>query len=316
MQNSSIALVFPGQGSQKAGMGRDFYERSSIGKSTYQEASEALGFDVVSLCFEENDRLNLTEYSQPCILATEIAMLRVIQDLYGFQPHYFGGHSLGEYTALVAAGVLSFTDALRVVRERGRLMQKAAPVGMGGMAAIIADGIKREEVAEVLSELPVDIANINSKKQIVISGEIKGLTNAQADFTRYFGEQRSFRFVPLTVSAPFHSRFMKGIREPFADTLREIESNINPDRAFFVTSNFTGGFHENNREKIIEHLIAQLTGTVKWIDNMHALSSVSQKIFEIGPGRPLRDFFKTIEISCTSITTLSAASRVFEAEKD
>lgn len=312
MDSQSIALVFPGQGSQKTGMGRDFYDESDIGKTTYQEASEALGFDVASLCFEEDERLNLTEYAQPCILATEIAMFRVIDNLYGLRPARFGGHSLGEYTALVTAGVLPFPEALRVVRERGRLMQQATPVGMGGMAALIADTLDRDELSALLEDLPVDIANLNSARQVVISGETKGLAEAETRLTDILGARGAFRYVPLTVSAPFHSRFMEVIKEPFRAVLKDIESTIQPANAPSVTSNFTGGFHENSCEAIIDRLVAQLSGTVRWIDNMQALAEGGMSIIELGPGRPLRDFFKSIEVSCASVTTLASARRTFE----
>jgi [acyl-carrier-protein] S-malonyltransferase/trans-AT polyketide synthase/acyltransferase/oxidoreductase domain-containing protein len=311
-RSSKLALAFPGQGSQKTGMGKDFYESGAAGKSAYDEASDALGFDVAEFCFEEDDRLNLTEYAQPCILATEIAMLRVVDDLYGLRPDRFGGHSLGEYTALVAAGVLPFADALRVVRERGRLMQKATPVGMGGMAAVIAETLDRDEVAALLSDLPVDIANLNSRSQMVISGEKKGLFEAEARLSEHLVARGPFRFVPLTVSAPFHSRFMEAIKAPFRQVLKEIEPKIRPENAPAVTSNFTGGFHEGDTGRIIDRLVSQLSGTVRWIDNMHALAEGPVSVVEMGPGRPLRDFFKSIGVSCTSVTTFAAAGRTFQ----
>jgi len=312
MKIDQKAVVFPGQGSQKTGMGKDFYDADVIGKNTYHEASEALGWDVGRLCFETNERLNLTEYAQPCILATEIAMFRVIQDRYGLHPAYLGGHSLGEYTALVAGGVLPFAQALQIVQARGQLMQQATPIGMGGMAALIAEHIDVEKIEAAIEGLPVDIANINSKKQVVISGKISGLREAETRLTKVWKNGVPFRFVPLNVSAPFHSRFMDAIKAPFRNSLQNIETVITPDGASRVTANVTGGFHESNRKKIIDRLVSQLSGTVRWTDNMRALISRTPAIIEIGPGRPLRDFFKSIGASCTSITTFATAERTFK----
>ncbi|MDD5475931.1 MAG: ACP S-malonyltransferase [Syntrophales bacterium] len=314
MDNSRQAIVFPGQGTQKTGMGKDFYENSIIARNTYQEASEALGYDVADMCFEEDERLNLTEYAQPCILTTEVAMYRVIDDQWGLNPVCFGGHSLGEYTALVTAGVLPFPEALRVVRERGRLMQKATPLGMGGMAAVIAEGLDMEELGSIIMDLPVDIANCNSTRQVVISGEKNGLAEAEALISSNLGGREAFRFVPLTVSAPFHSRFMKAINEPFRKLLEEIKDRFNTSAAHLVTSNFTGEFHLSDTKTIIEWLVSQLSGTVRWKDNMKAIASRAGDILEIGPGRPLKDFFKTINVTCRSITTLSTAERTFSQD--
>ncbi len=310
MDNLALAIVFPGQGSQKAGMGKDFHDDSALAADTYREASDVLGYDVASLCFEENERLDLTEYSQPCILATEIAMYRVIADRWGLQPSFFGGHSLGEYTALVAAGALPFAVALLTVQARGRLMQKATPVGMGGMAAVIRDNIDRDELAEIIKDLPVDLANVNSSKQVVISGEKKGLDEADRRLTEAWNEG-GYRFVPLTVSAPFHSRFMKDIEAPFRNVLEEIKDSLQSREASRVTSNFTGTFHEPDSDSLVDRLVSQLSGTVRWMDNMVAIADSADEILEIGPGRPLRDFFKTIDVACTSITTLAAAERTF-----
>ena len=311
MNQSKQAIVFPGQGSQKVGMGKDFFESSTIAENTYTEASDALGYNVASVCFEENDQLNLTEYSQPCILATEIAMYRVIDERWGLAPHCFGGHSLGEYTALVAAGVIPFGDALRAVQARGRLMQKAAPVGMGGMAAIIRDSIDRKELAKIIEDLPVDIANSNSSKQVVVSGEVKGLEEAERRLGEAWKDSGTYRFVSLTVSAPFHSRFMKDIEAPFRDVLEGMKDSLSPGEASRVTSNFSGAFHEPNSNAIIDRLVSQLSGTVRWTDNMAVIAGAADEILEIGPGRPLKDFFRTIDRACTSITTLTAAERAF-----
>lgn len=311
MDKSKTAVVFPGQGTQKHGMGQDFYDNIKESRKTYDEASCALGWDVAALCFGDDEKINLTEFAQPCILTTEIAMFRGLQSLYGFTPDYFGGHSLGEYTALVAADAMPFSEALCAVQTRGRLMQQATPPGIGAMAAIIADGLDPETICRMLSGLGLDVANINSADQIVISGPADSMAAAEIRLRQSIDEDQVFRFVPLNVSAPFHSRFMNTIRDAFADVLNAFSAKLKPENADRVTSNFTGGFHANNSTRIIEQLVAQISHSVKWRDNMQALSEKAELIYEIGPNRPLRNFFKSIGITCRSITSFSSAKRVF-----
>jgi len=303
--------VFPGQGAQRPGMGKDFYDSISVSRRTYEEASDALGWDVAAICFGEDERLDLTEYTQPCILTTEIAALRGLNSQYGFSPTIFGGHSLGEFTALVAAGVLTLTEAVQIVHIRGQLMQKAVPLGIGGMAAVISQNIDREGVRKNLSDLPIDVANENSAHQVVISGKLSAMPEAEKRLHTACAHDPGFRFVPLNVSAPFHSRFMKPIEEPFARTMREVGKNMTPVNAIHVTSNFTGNLHSNSTEEIIFCLVSQLSNTVRWTDNMQCLAERADMIYEIGPSRPLRDFFKTINVSCVPITNLSTAARAF-----
>lgn len=311
MNNQLIAVVFPGQGSQRPGMGKDFYDNSAVAKDTYREASEALKFDVTALCFEENDRLHLTENAQPCILATEIAMYRSIVDRWGIRPACFGGHSLGEYTALVAAGVMPFAEALRTVRTRGSLMQEAAPVGTGGMAAVLCEEIDRDELARLIADLPVDIANVNADNQLVLSGRREALDEAERRLEKTLTDREGYRFVPLEVSAPFHSRFMTVIEEPFRRVLESMKTVRNPEAADTVTSNFSGHFHDGTYASIVNALVRQLSNTVRWTDNMASIASRARSIFEIGPGRPLRKLFATMGVSCTSVTTFGAAERAF-----
>lgn len=311
-EGSGMAVVFPGQGSQRHGMGKDFYDAVPVCRETFDEASDTLRWNVAALCFGNDERLNLTEYAQPCILATEIAMLRGLQSRYAFRPEYFGGHSLGEYTALVAAGVVPFSKALEVVSHRGHLMQEAMPAGSGGMSAVISQDLDVALVAETLKELPIDVANDNSPNQVVISGHSGSIRLAEERLAAVLGKGESFRFVPLNVSAPFHSRFMHAIRDAFSEFLQALATVLSPGNAHRVTSNFTGFFHSNDRRAIVERLTAQLSGTVRWRDNMKALAEQATSIVEVGPDRPLREFFKTTGIRCQSITTLSAASRLFE----
>jgi [acyl-carrier-protein] S-malonyltransferase/trans-AT polyketide synthase/acyltransferase/oxidoreductase domain-containing protein len=311
MEMDKIAVVFPGQGAQRPGMGKDFHDNVLFSREVYEEASQAARWDIAAMCFGDDERINLTEFTQPCILTTEIAMLRGLQTLFGFSPTLFGGHSLGEFTALVAAGALPLSEAVRIVQIRGHLMQDAVPVGRGAMAAVISDNVDVELVRLALKDLPIDIANINSANQIVISGEAGAMPEAEARLQEALTKDRPFRFIPLNVSAPFHSRFMSTIVEPFENILRMIGQGIDHDKSIIVTSNFRGGFHSGLYEDLINNLVSQLNHSVLWVENMKSLASQADTIYEVGPGRPLRDFFKTVNIGCTSITTFATAEKTF-----
>jgi [acyl-carrier-protein] S-malonyltransferase/trans-AT polyketide synthase/acyltransferase/oxidoreductase domain-containing protein len=306
-----IAVVFPGQGSQRPGMGKDFYEQIPVCRKTYEEAADALGWDVSAMCFGEDEKLNLTEYTQPCIVTTEIAMLRGLSKRYGFASEYFGGHSLGEFTALVAAGVMPLAETLKIVQTRGKLMQDAVPLGVGGMAAIISEDIDIDALKKLMKDLPADVANINSANQVVVSGELSALPEIEKRLAQTLPSEKPFRFIHLNVSAPFHSRLMKSIENRFADTLEKFGKNLNPQNASKVTSNFTGSFHSDDISGIREKLVNQISNTVQWRGNMQSLAAKAAEIYEIGPARPLREFFKTIGVTCQSITGLDAAEKSF-----
>jgi [acyl-carrier-protein] S-malonyltransferase len=310
MNEKRVALVFPGQGTQRTGMGKDFYDNVSVSREVYEEASQAAGWDIADMCFGDQEHLNLTEFTQPCILTTEIAMLRCMESLFGFSPTLFGGHSLGEFTALVAAGALPLSEAVRIVQIRGRLMQEAVPVGRGAMAAVISDNVDIGVVQQALKDLPIDVANVNSANQIVISGEAVAMPDAERRLEEALATDKPFRFVPLNVSAPFHSRFMSTIVEPFEEILRAVGMGIVQDKSMAVTSNFRGIFHSGLYEDLIYNLVSQLNHPVLWVDNMRALALQTETIYELGPGRPLRDFFKSINIACTSVTTLATAEKI------
>jgi len=310
MEKGPAAVVFPGQGTQRPGMGKDFYDQISASREAYEEASDALGWDVAALCFDDDEDLNLTAFCQPCILTTEIAMLRGLAERYGFYPSFFGGHSLGEFTALVAADALPLAEAVKIVHRRGQLMQEAMPPGMGTMAAVISENLDSERLSRHLDDLPVDVANVNSDHQVVISGAADAMPNAAVRVQESLAEGRSFRFVPLHVSAPFHSRFMRPVEMHFEEILRDAEKNFNAHNARHVTSNYTGNFHSDRRTDIFKSLVKQVSGVVRWKDNMKRLIAKTNVVYEVGPGRPLRDFFKTLNVNCFSITGLKSAERI------
>lgn len=304
------AIVFPGQGSQRSGMALDFVEQFSEARQILDQASSELGLDVESILRDEDPRLNLTEYTQPCILTAEIAMHESLKARFDLRADYFAGHSLGEYAALVAAGALPFGVAVKLVRARGRLMQSAVSPGQGAMSAVILENLPFAEVSALAQSLGVDIANDNSIHQVVLSGAAKGVAEANAALAERF-QNVSIRVVPLEVSAPFHSRQMKGIESEFRGLLSAASSEIRAERATHVASNYTGAFHTGKLEDLIEALTLQISGQVRWRDNMTALLQQTSRVYEIGPGRPLTGFFKTLGQPVTAITDLRTARRAF-----
>ena len=301
-----IAVVFPGQGSQRPGMARDFHDAFGPARDTFGEASEAAGLDLAALCFEEDERLNLTEFTQPAILTAEIAMLRALRAEFGLDAGFYGGHSLGEYTALVAAGVLALADAVRLVRRRGALMQEAVPAGEGAMLAVIAKELDLEEVRASLEGLEVDAANHNSPSQIVVSGAARDVEKAKE---RLSGDGR--RCVPLNVSAPFHSRFMKAIEPAFARELAAVR--LDADAAPLVASNYTGQFHHADADSVRDCLVRQISGTVRWVDDMREIAAVAARVIEVGPNRPLSAFFREIGVKVSAVTNLKGAEKALGA---
>lgn len=303
------AVVFPGQGSQRAGMARDFHDEFGSAREAFREASDACGIDLAAICFGEDERLNRTEFTQPCILTAEIAMLRVLREELGLRAHWFAGHSLGEYTALVAAGVLRLAEAARLVRRRGALMQQAVPAGQGAMLAVVGRALDIDELRAQLEGLCVDAANHNSSSQIVVSGSAADMDEAKA---RLGGKGR--RLIPLNVSAPFHSRLMREVEPAFAAELGG--AAIAAADAPRVASNYAGGLHSPDAAAVREALVRQISGTVRWVDNMRALAERSTRIVEIGPGKPLSGFFKDVGVDVQAISDLAGARRVFAAAEE
>jgi [acyl-carrier-protein] S-malonyltransferase len=307
-----IAIVFPGQGSQRPGMARDFHDGFAVSRAVFDEASDALGLDVAALCFADDRRLDLTEFTQPAILTAEIAMLRALQSEFGVSGSVFGGHSLGEFTALCAADAVPFDVAVRLVRRRGALMQAAVPAGEGAMVAVRAAGVASLDLSGAVDADGVDVGNENSPDQVVLSGPQSAMDRA-CERARELAGGVEIEFVPLTVSAPFHSRRMRAVEADFRVALDEAAPRMSAERAALVTSNFGGGFHTGRRDDLLDALERQIGGTVRWTANMRALIPVADRILEVGPGRPLRGFFKSLGVEITSIVSCKTAEKAIAA---
>jgi [acyl-carrier-protein] S-malonyltransferase len=287
-----IAFVFPGQGSQKIGMGKALAAVFSVCRETFAEADEALAFPLSRLCFDgPADELTLTENAQPAILATSTAVARLL-DERGVRPAWVAGHSLGEYSAHVAAGTFAFADALRIVRERGRYMQEAVPVGQGAMSAVLgADaGIVAQACAEVAHGDVVSPANLNAPGQVVIAGSAAAVTRA-AERVKALGARR---VVPLPVSAPFHCALMRPAQERLAPHLRGLTVQ---DPHIPVVAN-VDGLPKRDRTAAIEALVQQVSAPVQWEAVVKRLASEGVDTYvEVGPGTVLAGLVKKIDRS-------------------
>src|ERR1700729_1710251 len=263
--NRTIALLFPGQGSQSVGMGKDLFEKFSIARQTFEEADDALGYKLSQLCFDgPEDQLRLTEITQPAILTVSIAALRVLETRIP-KPAFVAGHSLGEYSAHVSAGTFAFADAVRAVRNRGKYMQEAVPVGVGAMAAILGmDLDKVSALCRDASENEVCApANINSPEQIVISGNTAAVERA----AKLADERGAKRAKLLPVSAPFHCSLMKPAQDRLESDLTALKMEM---PVYSVVSNVEAAL-VNDELRAIETLVAQVTGSVKWLQGMQLL---------------------------------------------
>lgn len=282
----SVAFIFPGQGAQVTGMGKDFYEQTETGRKVFDKASELLGFSMPKLCFEPNDRLDLTEYTQAAMVTASIAMMKVLMEENEIRPCVAAGLSLGEYCALAAAGALSEEDAITAVRKRGILMQQAVPPGIGGMAAVL--GMGAEEIEGVLEEMEdVDIANYNCPGQIVISGKKEAVALA-GERLKSAGAKR---VIPLNVSGPFHSRMLAEAGRKLGKELEQVE--IHPLKIPYV-ANVTAEYVRDERE-IKGLLEKQVSHSVRWQQSVEAMVAAGVDTFvEIGPGKTLSGFMKKI----------------------
>lgn len=308
---ANIAFVFPGQGAQTTGMSRDFYEQFDVSKKIFNDASESLGYDMAELIFDQNRApdLNITENTQPAILTATCAALAALTEK-GIYPDYAAGLSLGEYSAHVCAGSISFGDAVSLVRKRGKFMQDAVPVGVGTMAAII--GLDKEKIIEaciIASDIGVvEPANFNCPGQIVISGNVEAVEKA-CEICKSYGAKRA---VLLPVSAPFHSSLLKKAQDQLTTELDLLSFQ---DMKCKVISNVTAEVIEDKAD-IKTLLIKQVTNAVRWWDGMDFLIKNGVDTFiEIGPGKTLTGFLKKInsDVKSYNISTVDELNNTVNA---
>jgi [acyl-carrier-protein] S-malonyltransferase len=309
MNTDSTAFLFPGQGSQAVGMGKDLAERFPTARRTFDEADEALGKKLSQLCFEgPEDQLRLTENTQPAILTVSVAAWRVL-DEKGIKPAFVAGHSLGEYSAHVTAQTISFSDAVRTVRNRGKYMQEAVPVGTGAMAAIL--GMSLDAVAAVCGDAAqgevCEPANVNSPDQIVISGHAAAVERA----VKLAQERGAKRAIILPVSAPFHCSLMKPAQERLAVDLQNLKLSA---PKFPVVCNVYAKPVED-AESAREALIRQVTGSVKWSESVQLLIARGVQTFlEVGPGKVLCGLMRQIDRSkkCLNVEEEASLQKTLE----
>ena len=305
-----LAFIFPGQGSQSVGMGKDLADNFPVARQIFEEADAALGYKISDLCFNgPEEKLKLTEITQPAILTVSVASYRVLQEK-GVAPAMVAGHSLGEYSAHVAAGTISFADAVRTVRSRGRYMQEAVPVGVGAMAAIL--GMAPDAVAAVCNEAAqgevCQPADINSPEQIVISGS-KGAVERAAELAKERGAKRA---IMLQVSAPFHCALMHPAEERLAADLEKLA--FNDPRVPVVTN--IDGVAKDSATASRDALIRQVTGAVQWVRCMQTMIAAGVENFvEVGPGKVLCGLVRQIDRSKSCVNVEDDASLLKCLEK-
>lgn len=300
---SKTAFIFPGQGAQKAGMGKDFYDRFETARQVFDDASKWLGLDMKALCFEENDKLDLTEYTQAALVTTCLAMEKVVEE-QGLHPDVTAGLSLGEYCAIEAAGGMRLKDAIVTVRKRGILMEQAVPAGQGSMAAVL--GLDAAAIEAVTGTIEgVSIANYNCPGQIVITGGKEAVEEAAEKLK----EAGAKRVLPLNVSGPFHSAMLEDAGKELAEVLRSVE--LSELKIPYVT-NVTAEYVEDSAQ-IRDILAKQISSSVRWqqsVENM--IASGVDTFVEIGPGKTLAGFMRKINrnVKVYNIQTVEDVEKV------
>lgn len=283
---NKVAFIFPGQGAQMVGMGKDFYDNTETARRIFDRASELLGFSMPELCFEKNDRLDITEYTQAAMVTAGIAMMKVLMEKTDIRPYVAAGLSLGEYCALAAAGVMSVDDAITTVRQRGILMQGEVPVGIGAMAAVLA--MDAEKIEQVIGDMEdVQIANYNCPGQIVISGKKEAVELAGMKLK----EAGAKRVVPLNVSGPFHSKMLTGAGEKLGKVLEHVKVS-KPEIPY--VANVTAEYVTD--EALVKPLLMrQVYSSVRWQQSVETMLKDGVDTFvEIGPGKTLSGFMRKI----------------------
>lgn len=307
---SKIAFVFPGQGAQYVGMGKELAENFEIANDIFKKASDSLGYDMKKLCFEGPEKeLKKTENTQPSILTASIAAYEVLKK-HGYTPDMVAGLSLGEYSALVASDVMSFEDAVRVVKARGKYMQEEVPLGVGTMAAFI--GLEREKVLEACKKAlefgVVEPANFNSPIQIVVSGEVKAVEKA-VEIGKELGAKKA---MVLNVSAPFHSSMLKGAGEKLEVELNKVELN---DFSYPVVANVTGEYYDSI-SSVKGLLVKQVSNSVLWEDSVRRMIDDGVDTFvELGPGKALSGFIKRIsrDVKILNVEDITSLEKTLKA---
>ncbi len=302
-------VIFPGQGSQRPGMAQDFYEGSDKARAVFDKASQLLGIDMPELCFEENELLDSTAYTQIALLTVEMAMYLALRELYTFQADYFAGHSLGELTALCAAEVIPLDDALLLAHKRGMLMQRAAPCEGGAMLALLHEDIEQSSYQDMVKQRGLEIANYNSKKQSVVCGKAEDIRLLQKALLEE-EKHRQIKAIPLRVTIPFHSSFLASMEEEYGDYIQSRAEGWSIERASRVLSNFSGAWHKP--QELLLSLVKQVSHPVKWIDNMLAMQKQCSVVYEIGPNKILSGFFATLGVKAQALLSLRRAKNILE----
>ena len=302
---SKIAFIFPGQGAQKAGMGKDFYEQSETARRIIDRASESLDIDMKALCFEENEKLDQTEYTQAALVTVCMAMEKVLEEK-GLKPDVTAGLSLGEYCAVASAGAMSTEDAIKTVRKRGILMETAVPKGKGAMAAVL--GMENEAVEEIVGKIDgVTVANYNCPGQIVITGWTEAVDKA----AKALKDAGARRVMILNVSGPFHSPMLQKAGEELQKVLEEVE--LKPLAIPYVTNVTAEYITDSSQTK--ELLSRQVASSVRWQQSMERMIEDGVDTFvEIGPGRTLAGFMKKInkEVKVRNVSCMEDVEKVVQ----